>query len=110
VIQVPLMPKAVRDLKQQKTEAVSKVYRYAAVNVERAGTSVGSDGKLCQISADNREFFSQIAKQFLAVLFSHIFTIFNRCCQFSHFISTACSENHQGVNRNMSILLAWVIF
>jgi len=60
VIQVPLMPTVVRDLKQQKTEAVDKVYRYAVVNVGRAGTSVVSDGSLCQISADNCEFFSQI--------------------------------------------------
>jgi len=100
------MPTAVRDLKQQKKEAVSKVYRYAAVNVGRAGTSVVSDGSLCQISADNGEFLSQIAKQFLAILFPYIFTIFNQCFQFSHVISTVCNENHQSVNRNMSILLA----
>jgi uncharacterized protein YcgL (UPF0745 family) len=51
------MPTAVRDLKQQNTKAVSKV------NVGRVATSVVSDGSFCQISADNGEFFSQIAKK-----------------------------------------------
>lgn len=70
VIQVPRMPTAVRDLKQQNTKAVSKV------NVGRVATSVVSDGNFCQISADNGEFFSQIAKKISCnFIFLHFYNI-----------------------------------